>query len=63
MSILDNLIIRITGFDPGDIKTEQDKKAYNSLRRYYQLLLISLLIGLPGALYVFITIYFPELRK
>ncbi len=63
MTIIRRLIYRITGLDPATIKTDDDRRAYNWLLRVYCVMFLSLLIVLPSAVYVFITIYLPALRK
>jgi hypothetical protein len=63
VTIIHRLIYRVTGLDPVTIKSDDDKRAYNWLRHVYCVMFLSLLIGLPSAVYVFITIYLPALRK
>ena len=59
MSIIDILL----NIDAATIKTEEDKRAYDTLNHLYRLMSLLFFIGLPGAIYVLITVYLPSWGK
>ena len=63
MIIVDSLLKKITGFDPAAIRSEDERRAYRWLHRYYSIALFILATSVPLSIYLFITVYLPELRK
>ena len=63
MNVIDILLNKFLGLDAATIKTEEDKRAYDTLNHLYRLMSLLFFIGLPGAIYVLITVYLPSWGK